>query len=931
METNDLFTLWAKTKRNDPETYHPLICHLIDVASVARVLWARVAPSSLRGRVSRGLGMDDPQGLSAWISFLAGLHDIGKASPGFQAKHVPGWTRVTAAGFSAPLEPRDLGHGTVSAIAIQELLLMDKFGSLPRRVLARFIAGAVGGHHGVFPSASEVMTANVEAVRGGPDWAAARREIALMLARQTGVDAYPGPQSIDATTATILAGLISVADWIGSDERFFAYSASNGGARVVDLDDYAQHAREASVRALDELGWLDWTPDATELSLTDLFPFISQPRPVQEAVTELTQLTRSPGIAIIEVPMGEGKTEAAFFLADRWSTSAGQNGAYVAMPTMATSNQMFGRMREFLARRYSQAIVNLQLLHSQAALSMELEAQETGDDQAIKPTEVHDDRVGQVVAREWFTRRKRGLLAPFGVGTVDQALLGVLSTPHHFVRLFGLAGKTVVFDEVHAYDVYMTTLFERLMTWLGALGSSVVVLSATLPDQRRRALLDAYADGAGIEVTSAQMAATYPRLSWAGPNGTGVREVETSDDIRRELSIGWIGNASTGNHIWEPVVGWLQATLSDGGCAAVICNSVRSAQEVYQALKPAFAGVADDGEPELDLLHARFPFEERDMREKRALRRFGKPGGTVSDEHGASRPVLRPRRAVLVATQVIEQSLDLDFDVMVSEVAPIDLLLQRSGRLHRHSREARPAGLERPCLWLIRPNLERGIPKFTGATPLIYNSHILFRTWLALRETGKIAVPEDIGALIETVYDRDGDAPADLSPDQREYWESTRMELEEQLRFEAEQARVRAIPRPEACERIAELTQHFRAEDSPDLHTAHQALTRLGGPSVSLICLHQTPQGLALHADGREVVDPHGEPDTASARRLLRRSVTVSLPSVAPRLLRAESHPAWRRSSLLRHHRLAVFGPDSRATVGDVQLRLDPELGLLIE
>src|SRR5690606_27488096 len=123
----------------------------------------------------------------------------------------------------------------------------------------------------------------------------------------------------------------------------------------------------------------------------------------------------------------------------------------------------------------------------------------------IKPTEVHDDRVGQVVAREWFTRRKRGLLAPFGVGTVDQALLGVLSTPHHFVRLFGLAGKTVVFDEVHAYDVYMTTLFERLMTWLGALGSSVVVLSATLPDQRRRALLDAYADGAGIEVTSAQM------------------------------------------------------------------------------------------------------------------------------------------------------------------------------------------------------------------------------------------------------------------------------------------------------------------------------------------------------------------------------------------------------------------------------------------
>jgi CRISPR-associated endonuclease/helicase Cas3 len=164
--------------------------------------------------------------------------------------------------------------------------------------------------------------------------------------------------------------------------------------------------------------------------------------------------------------------------------------------------------------------VNLQLLHGHAALSAELQLLRDNAAALFQPSSIHDEddhpHDATVVAAEWFTARKRGLLAPFGVGTVDQALLAVLKTRHGFVRLFGLGHKTVVVDEVHAYDTYMTTLLERLLHWLATLGASVVLLSATLPRGRLAALLDAFAAGrADTNSTAASgPAILYPRISW---------------------------------------------------------------------------------------------------------------------------------------------------------------------------------------------------------------------------------------------------------------------------------------------------------------------------------------------------------------------------------------------------------------------------------
>ena len=188
---------------------------------------------------------------------------------------------------------------------------------------------------------------------------------------------------------------------------------------------------------------------------------IEKPRPLQHAIIPLAEKMDSPQLFVIEAPMGEGKTEAAWYVADCWDRHGGA-GTYVALPTMATSNQMFERVKKFLDLAGGG---NLMLLHGKAALNEQF-------DKLKYAARVYDPdgSTSGVVAESWFAdNKKHRLLAPFGVGTIDQVLLSVLQTKHGFVRLFGLAGKCVILDEVHAYDAYMTTLLERLLRWLAAL------------------------------------------------------------------------------------------------------------------------------------------------------------------------------------------------------------------------------------------------------------------------------------------------------------------------------------------------------------------------------------------------------------------------------------------------------------------------------
>jgi CRISPR-associated endonuclease/helicase Cas3 len=289
---------------------------------------------------------------------------------------------------------------------------------------------------------------------------------------------------------------------------------------------------------------------------------------------------------------------------------------------------------------------------------------------------------------------------------------------------------------------------------------------------------------------------------------------------------------------------------------------------------------------------------------------------------------------VLVATQIIEQSLDLDFDLLVSDMAPIDLILQRLGRLHRHRRDERPAGVREPALWLCREErLSDGVPFFEAGASAIYDDHMLLRTWLVLKQQASesIALPDQIEDLVEAVYE-DRAPDEDLSPALQRRWEETRAKHSAAQEWESREAERRWLLSPDSTQSdLAALLPYPREEDAPDLHREHQALTRLGRPSVTLICLYRDEGGKRLSVNkGGEPLDLSAEPSCDEIAALLRRSVSVSQPDFYRHFALQLAPAGWRKSPLLRHCRPVGFDAEGAWAQDGLRLRLDDDLGLVI-
>lgn len=925
------WTLWAKWSSNERGTWHPLLFHLTDVAMCAEAMWDEVLSPAWKARLADKLGLSEDSA-RAWTVYLTGLHDLGKACPGFQLQlnlpHIEG--RLRAAGLKT--EPAEwVPHGTVSAFTLREYL-PERFGVAPS--VANAFAVAVGGHHGVFPTNGNINDLP-DASLGGNSWRAARTRYADWFADLIAPPDATPPTACDHVAAVMFAGFVSVVDWIGSSETMFQHGVRTpDGEPDLDPPSYRNYARIQAHKALKILGWTGWSPSSTPASFTEMFPHF-RPRPVQRAAIDLASLLDGPALVIIEEQMGEGKTETAAYLADTWTTRLGQNGTYFALPTQATTNQMFDRIRAFLGHRYPADVVNLQLLHGHAALSDVLKSLHNEartrllDITSVQDTDNNHPHEGGVIAAEWFAAGKRAILAPFGVGTVDQALLSALQVKHFFVRMYGLSSKTVIIDEVHAYDTYMSVLIERLLEWLGALRVPVILLSATLPSSRRKRLLDAYrtylrSAGGTLADAPIQLHVPYPRISWATATSVGARSIAVDETRRRTLHLEWIDGRLPQHLPQQPgetiTLGErLTTELAEGGCCVVICNTLRRAQAVYTALKPYFEGLASDGRPRLDLFHARYRQRDRAEREQRSLERFGKDG-------------MRPDKAILVATQVVEQSLDLDFDVMVSDHAPADLLLQRSGRLHRHDRSDRPPRLREPRLLIVKPEaVQTGdVPAFDPGSVYVYEQHILLASWLALRERHLLRIPDDIEPLIEAVYETPS-CPTDLSAELQHTWITSRAKMERDQAKDTIEAKNRYIKPPHPALNLADISAHPKAEESPELHPNLQALTRLTELTVSVVCLFGTETQPRLDSDGQLVSRVLTEkPDYAVMRALLNRSIALTDARVVHTLLKQDPPKGWAQSPLLCH-RYLLFNDAATASVGRFSIHLDPELGVIID
>lgn len=600
---------------------------------------------------------------------IAAAHDIGKVSPTFQNKIYRALSQRNEEILSA-LKAHDPdtekswgGHAGVSQITT-DALSVDKH-----------IPEILGQHHGFSPTLTTYQASSE--VFGGDAW---NKQRSMLLSQLKQALACDFPVVKTHLQARVLAGLTTVSDWIGSGSLFD--DAINDGPEKIEL-------------ALDAAGYVQ--PQLHHgLSFVDVFGFT--PKDTQ---IKLINAINQPGVYVLEAPMGIGKTEAALYAAYQLLEKQCATGIYFALPTQLTSDKIHERVNDFLCKILTDESPHKRalLVHSNVKFKMGEEGNPGGS---------------------WFAQGKRGILAPFAVGTIDQALMAVMNVKHGFVRTFGLAGKVVILDEVHSYDSFTGTILDALVKALRELHCTVIILSATLTQERRAKLL-------GI----APQASDYPLIT-AQPNGGELAEIGV--DIIPDATVA-IAHETEAKAIDEAL-----RRAETGQQVLWIENTVKDAQERYRLLSARAHGngVA------CGLLHSRFIKVDRAHNEDNWVTQFGKKGANQRGQQGR----------ILVGTQVLEQSLDIDADFMVTRIAPTDMLLQRMGRLWRHVNTPRPMAAKREA-WILSPDLATAIatPNIAfGTTEKVYSPYVLCRSMAVWQRITQVSLPGQIRALIEATY-----------------------------------------------------------------------------------------------------------------------------------------------------------------------------------
>jgi CRISPR-associated endonuclease/helicase Cas3 len=801
---------WGKTSSTSQESqthpeYHPLPFHCLDVAAVAETLLGK--DSLIKTRFKRIAELDP---ILPLIRFFVALHDIGKFSVRFQNLN-PFLLRKLQNKQTSLTYSRDLHHSRLGFRLWQdELLPRFKDGSLFQLSIAsdslRWLLNpwfsAVTGHHGRPPNWESM---NALTLFEKEDRVAAGqfvRDMAELFSTSKYIETLLEEEDyrLDASTrfSYALAGFTILCDWIGSDERYF-FPLPDPGMSLEEY--YREFALPRASRAIDDSGILP-APVRNVTSFAELFPEIVTPSPLQ-SFAESIQASPQQHLYIFEDMTGSGKTEAALIAAHKLMTAEAGEGLYWALPTMATANAMYTRMTTAYKRLFSDdATPSLVLSHSGRHLVDSFQ-ESIGLEDIPSDNQSFPEESGHAQCSAWLAdNKKKAFLASAGVGTVDQALLSVLPSTHQALRLLGLARGVLVVDEVHAFDPYVHQLLCKLLTFQAAMGGSAILLSATLPMQTRQELVDAFIRGyGGMEQDVTET--SYPLITHVSADSSGEFHLSAREGTERTVYFELVHN--------EDVLLEELGRISEcGGCACWIRNTVDDALDAYHRLWELFSSQDGLDEDNVLLFHARYAMGDRLNLEQAMLEYFGKH----SDEEVR-------RGKILVATQVVEQSLDLDFDLLISDLAPIDLLFQRIGREHRHASRNRPAEYTTPRCLVFSPYPDEGCGKnwFTDFFPragLIYPNHgQLWRTARFLLANSTLHFPCDSRRALESVY---GDQAVDL-PDGLQ---AATMHAEGEIRAQSDMALGNALRLEEGYKR----TQFQWVDDtiSP---------TRLGEPTVT--------------------------------------------------------------------------------------------------
>ena len=718
---------------------HPLPWHSLDVAAVMHVMLWQGTGALRRLAGVMGTSTDD---CLAIMSRLAALHDIGKFSQRFQAKNSECFPQDVLGVNPSALVSTGYDHASAGHHLFQLTKELAWF-ALPENAHYSWtpLMAAATGHHGSPPIPLPLTVQSMGSLRR--EWGKASVEAAFHFARSL-QDILPLPPNLALNercakrASHLVAGAMVLSDWIGSRQEWFPYerpSATSG----TSLGRYFSTSKDKAREALRAAG-VRPAPFRNGNLLGDILGG-RKPRPLQSWASKC-RINEGPALYVIEAETGAGKTEAAMTLAHRIVQAHQLDGVYMALPTMATSNAMFERMRHFakVLRQGDDTPITMVLSHS--GRDMHKGFREMVDDAHAEQerydhgTTSADDLTASAHCTAWLSDdRRRSFLCDLGVGTVDQAVLSVLGSRHQSLRLWALANRALITDEAHSYDTYMQAELERLVEFQAGLRGSVVVLSATLSANALASLSKAFRkgldNGAEDAAPPGDGATSYPMITVVSAHGTEqVKDIAPSGR-KRSVAVRLLPSP-------DEALSALYAASKAGECVAYVRNSVQDAVDAYREL----AKVMPDSK--LHLLHARMALCDRLAKEQEVLRIFGK-GGVAAERAGCA----------LVATQIVEQSLDLDFDAMFTDLAPIDALIQRAGRLRRHERVGRMGDGEL-CVVSPPPTQDAGkswVRALLPRTAKVYADHA--RLWLSakvLEDAGSIDAPSGIRDMIESVY-----------------------------------------------------------------------------------------------------------------------------------------------------------------------------------
>lgn len=672
---------WPGKSASDEGIEHPAIYHMLDVAAVAEVLLKQT-----------GYSVPEKEALA----FLVALHDVGKLNPGF---------RAMLRGEGA----QNYRHWELTEVFLEanrDFLVLALHPQRPGRLDP--LIGATAGHHGRPSRLNIAEKRRAKRGIGEQAQADAAQVIKAFAALWPQASIADWNEDQVKTQSWWLSGLVTTADWIGSNTEWFRPHAAD-----LSVAEYLIHARRVAQDAVHAAG-LGVVPPSSGAVFD--WPVL---RPMQSACRDIA-LPDGPALAVIEDETGAGKTEAALMLAQRMLTAGKGHGLFFALPTMATADAMFSRVSQSIGRMF-QTAPTVTLAHGRAGLSGEYRDIVRGSPNA-------PDDVG---CTGWLAdSRRRALLATVGVGTVDQALLSVLPVKFQTLRHYGLSSKILIVDEVHELgEAYIAETLVSLLRLHRAAGGSAILLTATLPMDLRARLLSVY-DGADDGNRA------YPALTVAG--GAVRCDLPQDTGAKGAVQVSRLASAAD-------AVDLIAARAGQGAACVWVRNAVDDAIAAVQALR--------DKGIKADLLHARFTLGDRKRIEQAARDRFGKTG---TDRAGR----------VLVGTQVLESSLDLDFDVMVSDLSPMAGLVQRAGRLWRHM-DIRPADqrpVDAPVLYVVSPDPtkvenDRWLMEVLDRGAYVYPSDVMWRTALHLFDEGQIVAPSGIRGLIERAYSAEPETP----------------------------------------------------------------------------------------------------------------------------------------------------------------------------